>query len=368
MGAFEYWKIRTVLQRVDSADQLHQIEINSPHIRGEDAELWQAMIARDVPNWRTKNYAPKNPLNWYKVYCKYKKEQAEEIKRDEEILRNTMMGLNKQKETYVPKVMDLRTLPKLPRDPRMRKNNGGVPLVGKGFRKEGVSTLNFTSGSKTKITDGRSVLTKARREAKEISAMGKLAKPTHQLKGRMGQVVRAPAAMMKEYQVANQPAVKILSRKHLSVRQFEGGITGPSLEEREKRLRAMQTGQGGSSTAPTSSANATLVGSSDSEDDADGLFDEDDDDDDEPRSQSTMSSRTYQSTPPRKIAAPSRPSSYQTSSSPPLAATKPLAWSMSSAPAPSSRGASPAVAPKPMIAKRRAEVDVFNRGAKKPRR
>jgi elongin-A len=118
----------------------------------EDAELWRAFIARDIPNWQTKNYAPKNPLKWYEVYCKYKKEQQKEIERDQEILRNSMMGLKKERETHVSKVVDLRTLPKIPKDPRMLANNGGVPIgKSRGFKKEGASSLMWTAGQQDEV-------------------------------------------------------------------------------------------------------------------------------------------------------------------------------------------------------------------------
>lgn len=370
VGAFEYWKIKPVLQRIESPEQLHQIEVNSPHIRGEDAELWKAFIARDIPNWRTKNYAPKNPLKWYEVYCKYKKEQTEEIKRDEDILRNTMMGLNNHKATHVSKVVDLKSLPKLPKDPRMIANNGGVPLKGRGFKKEAASSLMFSAGSRTKITDGQSVLTKARREAKEISAMGKLARPTHQLSGKIGQVKKAPAGMATEYKIANQPAIKILSkgRKRFPLGQFEGGISGPSLEEREKRLRAMQSRPAARTEPSAMAANETLVGSSD--DEGDDLFDDDDDGGNEPQYRAPAKPSR-----PVSSSSASRPSSsrpHQTSSPPARPSARPAEILRqnpgSSASAPSSRTASPAPgASRPMMPKRRAEVDVFNRGSKKPR-
>jgi elongin-A len=371
VGSFEYWKIRTVLQRIESPEQLHEVEINSPHIRGEDAELWRAFIARDIPNWRTKNYSPKNPLKWYEVYCRYKKEQREEIKRDEDILRNTMMGLNRDKQTHVSKVVDLRSLPKLPRDPRMIANNGGVPLKGKvGFRKEAASSLLFSAGSKTKITDGKSVLTKARREAKEISAMGKLARPTHQLKGRMGQVVKAPAGMAAEYKIANQPAIKILSRKRLPPGQFEGSLTGSRLEEREKRLRAMQSKTAGA-------ASETLVGSSDDDLDND-LFDDGEEDEDEDEDDNSHYRSTTHATSSRPLSSnpTSRPTSTrpnQTSSSPPSRSVSRSTGNArpgpsSSVSTPNSRNESPAPGvSRPMMAKRKPPVDVFNRGAKKPR-
>ncbi|PMD32786.1 hypothetical protein L207DRAFT_518613 [Hyaloscypha variabilis F] len=399
VGSFEYWKIRPILQRIESPEQLHQIELRSPQIRMEDAELWRAFIARDIPNWQTKNYAPKNPLKWYEVYCKYKKEQQREIERDQEILRNSMMGLKKERETHVSKVVDLRTLPKIPKDPRMLANNGGVPIgKSRGFKKEGASSLLWTAGSKTKLTDGKSVLTRARREAKEISQMSKLSRPTHQLKGKMGQVTKAPAGMVREYQQASQPAVRILSRKHNPITKFSGGITGlsgPSLEEREARLRAL--------TSPAKKDGGlaeNLVGSSEDDDDdfdeVDDLFD--DRPSSRPQASSSSPPRSSKPPPPRHIssnsASASRPPQaavrsrpQASSASPPLTAARPaskpsdLISSIISKPkaptsslpprinsGPSSRTSSPAPgAPRPMMPRKRPEVDIFNRGAKKQR-
>lgn len=248
IGALEYMQIEPVLRRVESTDQLHQIEEASPQIKGDDKELWQRFIARDFPRWREKNYAPKNPTKWYEVYCKYQKEQREEIARDEAILRETMLGLKKKREENVSQIVDLRKLPKVPKDPRMLANNGGVPL-GKSRGSGGKitpSSLSWNAGSKTKMTDGRSVLVRARREAKEISQMSKLSKPSHSLAGRAGQVQRAPAGMAQEYKIAAQPkAIKFLHSKRAS-NLAKSGISGNSqarsdLEEREERLRrAMQ--------------------------------------------------------------------------------------------------------------------------------
>lgn len=367
VGAFEYWQIRTVLQRVENPDQLRQIEQNSPQLLGEDAELWQAFIARDIPNWQSKNYRPRNPKKWYEVYCKYKKEQKEEILRDEEILRNSMMGLQKARDSNVSKIVDLKMLPKMPRDPRMMANNGGVPLKGKAlFRKEPASALSWTSGSKTKMTDGKSVLTRARREAKEISQMGKLAKPTHRLA--LGQVQRAPAGMVKEYRTATQPAIKILSKKNgaSTGTGTSGGLSGPSMEERERRLRAAK-GSDSSSTGVGAGTKPTMVGSSDEDDFLDDE-DEDEDADDLFDESSNIHARPASSSRPSS----SRP--VQHSSPPAASASRPKArpsdnrtTGHASSPPPKT-GVTAPPQPKPMMpARRKAEVDIFNRGAKKRR-
>lgn len=181
-----------------------------------------------------KNYAPKNPLKWYEVYKRYKREQAEEIKRDEEILRETMMGIKKARDNSISKIVDLGSLPKLPRDPRMTLNNGGAPISRSALKKETSSTWSFAGGSRTKMNNGKSILTRARREAKEIAQMGKLSRPTHQLS--VGRVTKAPAAMIKEYRTASKPELKVLSRRSATKPPQTGDTM---LEDREERLRAL---------------------------------------------------------------------------------------------------------------------------------
>ena len=280
VGDFEYWKIQSILKRVDSPQQLHEIETSSPQIKGEDAELWMTFIRRDIPNWKDKNYAPKNPTKWYEIYCRYKKELRKELEKDEQELKARMAELNKKKATNVSKIVELRKLPKLPRDPRMMANNGGVPIgrnKENGVIKPGASSLTWTTGSKTKMTDGKSVMTRARREAREISQRGRLSRPTHQLHGVAGQVKHAPMGMVNEYRRDRLPAhapVKILSKKRHVLKQFEGSLSmerDSSLEERENRLRALtiSRGQGFGAAEPT------LVSSEDDEDDdLEDLFDE----------------------------------------------------------------------------------------------
>ena len=392
VGDFEYWKIRPVLLRLESPAQLHEIESNSPQICGEDAELWRNFVVRDFPNWEQKNYVPKNPSKWYRVYLKYKKEQQLEIARDEEILRASMGQLKKAKETNVSKVMDLRSLPKVPRDPWMMANNGGVPLGKRPglFKKEGPSSLVWSSGSKTKMTNGQSVLTRARREAKEISQRSKLAKPTHELKAQAGQVRKAPAGMVNEYRKAAEAPIKILSRKKLA--KPPNDVSGPSLEERERRLFAIQSGFN-QKRNPTS-VNETLIGSSD-EDDMDALFNEKPPQRSRPSPSSSVqkSSSSHTSTISKSVAQPSsssRPTSLPSKHLSPLPGTTSLSSNISpvvsSVKALSGTAGTPSTStshvssgsslspdkgerkPTSSVVRKRTEVDIFNRGAsKKPR-
>lgn len=268
VGDFEYWKIRPVLSRITSPEQLHQIELASPQIRGEDAELWKSFIARDIPDWKRKNYVPKNPLKWYEVYMRYRKEQREEIERDKERLMQAMAGIMKEKETHVSKVVDAKHLPKLPRDPRMLSNDGGVPISGrkKAFSKPGSSTLNFSAGSKSRIKDPASVLIRARREAKEISSRNKLGMPTHNLKATSSRVLRAPAAMVDDHRRAAASQLRIFTprKKSDSIKNAPASVNGLSLEERERRLKALKL--------PSCDTGVTFVGSDSDNDEPDDHF------------------------------------------------------------------------------------------------
>ncbi|KAI1000802.1 hypothetical protein K3495_g7395 [Podosphaera aphanis] len=378
VGDFEYHQISDILSYLRSPEQLHLIEQNSPQIKGADADLWQKFIAREVPKWAAKNYAPKNPLKWYEVYKRYKREQAEEIKRDEETLRQTMMGIKKARDDNLSKVVDLGSLPKLPRDRRMLANNGGVPLGRSGQRKEASGIMNFSQGSKTKMKDGQSVLTRARREAKEIAQMGKLSRPTHQLS--IGRVARAPAAMLKEYRTANQPALKILSRKaNFKAPEIENTIQ----EEREKRLRAL------TANSKVNGKKPQLVGSDD-DSEGDDLFD------DTPGTSRSKFSPKLQIpqpiSPSKKTTDSKRPSdvisamiSKQSTASRYVTLSKTSKTSQSSSQTPLTSRPKPnsvndlsvnkipssnatSIGAKPTMAKRRKEVDIFNRNAsKRPR-
>ena len=391
VGDFEYWKIKTVLARIDSPEQLRQIELHSPQIQGEDAELWQAFIRRDIPNWKEKNYIPKNPNKWYEIYCKYKKEQQRQLDKDEAELKARMAELSKKKATNVSKIVELRKLPKVPRDRTMMANDGGVPLGRNqetGVIRRNASSLSWTSGSKTKMTDGKSVMTRARREAKEISQRGKLTTPTKKLQRMVGKVTQAPVGMVNEYRrerMAAHGPVRILSKKKDVQGQSEASFGGRSLQEREGRLRALTMSRG---QAPAA-AQGTLVGSSDDEDedddDLEDLFEEKPKRQDRP-SPSTSSQTTVKSssTAIRHVASSSATSS---SSSRPASRpnpsdiissmiSKPRPKSSLSVPAPShsstphtiSRTPSPGQGVTKGVIKRRQPVDIFNRAAsKKPR-
>jgi elongin-A len=196
--------------------------------------------------------------------------------------------------------------------------------------------------------------------------------------------------MVNEYRRDRLPThtpVKILSRKRNLPGQFEGRMGGPSLEEREKRLRALTMSRGQAS----GMAEATLVSSEDDEDDDLGdLFDE------KPRHASrptsTISSRAALSpssssqtstirSQPRQLPTPSSSSSASNPAPRPkpsdvissmISKPKPKpsphtsATLTSSTPTAFSRSPSPSHGERNrMMVKKRPPPDVFNRAASK---
>jgi elongin-A len=204
VGNFEYWKIRPILRRVTSPEQLHEIELNSPQIIGEDEELWKTTIDRDIPDWRKKSYEPKNPKNWYQVYQRYMREHAVEVAEDKARLLQSMAVIEKEKASHVSQQVSAKSLPKQPKDPQMRPNNGGVPLGRNG------RIVSGALGSKKEKTP-TTALGKIRKQVGSLSAMHKrVPVPT---KLYTSQIKQAPKYMIEAHRKGADAPLKIHTPK-----------------------------------------------------------------------------------------------------------------------------------------------------------
>lgn len=407
VGSFEYWKIEPVLKHVKNAEQLREIEVNSPQIQGVDFQLWKNFIFTADARWREKNYVPRNPTKWYHVYRRYKREAEAKLKQDEENLRNAMLGLHKEKASHTSQLVDARSLPKVPRDRGMRVTER------KGQQQSrNESSLTWRLGSKTKMSDSKGVLLRAKREAKEISIRGKMVVPANQLKGR-SIVKQAPQSMVEEYRRSANAPLKIFTLK--SGPTPVPSSVYPDRETSERKLRALTLGQGKTQSQPrraTSDSDASsgdrrgsstgtavpkqTIVSDDEESDVDDLFDEKPS---PPKKQAVRPAAQSQNSRPREVQPPklqlnsnSRPGLHSglnrrkssDLSNPSMArarpaagaggspAAKPSTPAKSSTPAQRSGGMAAAAtaggatgAGRPLVRKR--EVDVFNRTVKKTR-
>ncbi|OBT88826.1 hypothetical protein VE02_03138 [Pseudogymnoascus sp. 03VT05] len=245
VGQMSYKTVKPILARIKIPEQLRQIELASPQIIGETVELWERFIQRDVENWREKNYRPSNPADWPAVYRKYMDEQKAKIDYDKEKLRQALAGIKKEQTNNLSKKVEARYMPKVPRDSRMRANDGGVPIGGRGGRSvnrvgvpgrrlPSVSTIGYAAtGVKKRVN----IVEKARREA----AMAIAARRQGQAKvpDFRSQIRKAPAGMVNEYRKAAEVEKKKLSPRNSPVAT---GIPVPNaaMKDREARLRAIK--------------------------------------------------------------------------------------------------------------------------------
>ena len=96
-----YEILRPVLRKITNPAHLHAIELNSPQIADEDAELWRAFIARDIPNHEEKLKAlgePRNQRSWWKVHRKLVREEAARREAQEQELERVMGGMREKRE------------------------------------------------------------------------------------------------------------------------------------------------------------------------------------------------------------------------------------------------------------------------------
>ncbi|KAB5551312.1 RNA polymerase II transcription factor SIII subunit A-domain-containing protein [Coniochaeta sp. 2T2.1] len=226
LGDLPFHVAKPILRKLDNAEQLREIELNSPQYLDETQEIWKKLIARDFPNWHKKNYVPKNPHSWWRVYAKYKKENDAELAAAQDKLKNAFSKLKAHKEARTTGEIQTKDLSRLP---KVKDNRVAGPGRGTGG-KAANDHLTWGGGSRTKLTDGASFLKKARREAKEIAMRRQLSTPTGQLKVREGQIVKAPEALVQQYRIQKQDALRIRApKKQMSERQLA--------EEAERRDR-----------------------------------------------------------------------------------------------------------------------------------
>ena len=202
---------------------------------------------------------PNNKRCCYKVYARLRDENQSKVEEDARILQTAMENIKNEQAKHTSRMVDPRTLPKLPRMGGMRAEGGRSKTVHS--HTSNPSVLSFASGSKTKTLTGRGVLEKARREAREMSLFSAkkslLATPTHKLNGKATQVRNVPQGLVDEHRRAPvpnylspspRPTTVIAPRKRSAAGETKTQST-MTTEERERRLRALKA-QGSSKEVP----------------------------------------------------------------------------------------------------------------------
>jgi elongin-A len=93
-----YKLAQPILRRFDDPGQLHEVELNSPQMAKEDAELWIAFLERDVPGWRRiYPIKPTTSIN-YKLFRKISALKKKDEHAAEEALRQQFQALDQKKK------------------------------------------------------------------------------------------------------------------------------------------------------------------------------------------------------------------------------------------------------------------------------
>lgn len=237
-----YEVVEPILIKIQNPEQLRQIEVASPQIIGQTAELWKKFIQRDVENWRQKNYQPKHGGDWYAVYRKYMAEQKVKIDHDKEQLRIAMAGIKKEQTSNLSQRVESRFLPRPPKDPRMLANNGGVPISSRnksGSSGRRLTPMSYIGPVGTGIKRSVNIVQKARREAAMVIAARRQVKAY--VPDIRSQIKKAPAGMVEQYRKAAEEEKRKKSPRN-SVSPPTGVLPArnSAIDDREARLRAIK--------------------------------------------------------------------------------------------------------------------------------
>ena len=160
-----------------------------------------------------------------------------------------MEGIKNEKAKHTSKVVDPRTVPKLPRMGGMRVEGGRSKASSSSSAN--LSTLRFTSGSKTRVLTGSGVMAKVRREGKEMSLFSSknshLTTPTHQLSNKATQIRKVPQGLVEDHRRPAAPlsidpsskSITIFAPRRRNTANEVASPNGLTFEEREMRLRAL---------------------------------------------------------------------------------------------------------------------------------
>ncbi|KAL9600731.1 MAG: hypothetical protein Q9219_002972 [cf. Caloplaca sp. 3 TL-2023] len=270
IGDVPYEVIRPVLMKIDDPEQLQLLEEASPQLYGVDQDVWISLIKRDVPDADKKMLYPKNPKSWWKVYCKMRTNHEQEVQEDALQMKAAFNGLQAARDNRQAKFME--GVPTCPKIGGMiyahRFEHNKVKKPAKKLVLP-VSTVHRSCTGTTKVLTGRGIFNKAGREARKMDqtrANSSMAIPTHQLKNHATQLCEAPRHLVEDYSKPSppkyidpttpKPAMFVPPKRRVDkkVEKPSSGIM--SIEERERRLRALTNPRTTTKAATTSTSPA----------------------------------------------------------------------------------------------------------------
>jgi hypothetical protein len=215
-GTMPFYIVEPVIWKIQTAEQLHQIEQNSPHYIPDTVEIWRNLIKRDIPNLQNNYPEPEKPEGWYDLYRKLWNENERKIKDDALLLQASLQELAAKRQERTTNFVPARSEPR------------------KGTRR---------------LTPGQKAIENAKRVARQhrefLNKSSKMGKPSHTLNN-LATKVRAPQSMIS----ARKPLeIKVRAPTQTSITKSFGEkkISQPStFKEREERLEALKAGKSAS--------------------------------------------------------------------------------------------------------------------------
>ncbi|TLD25604.1 hypothetical protein PspLS_05506 [Pyricularia sp. CBS 133598] len=203
VGYAPYELVRPILLKVESAEQLLQIEENCPHIAEESAELWKRLIHKDFArDSEKKRYVPKNPLSWGKVYLKYRRERDEAVAAAEARLNEQFDKLKQERQKNEAQLVKPS---QIPFNLRRTTTIGGNSRFGPPGVPRASSNLSWGGGTRTNVNEAGGHMRKVKRQAAEAAKRRAISGQVGALRG---QVMRAPKALLDAKRIAQNPGTK----------------------------------------------------------------------------------------------------------------------------------------------------------------
>ncbi|PWY65136.1 RNA polymerase II transcription factor SIII subunit A [Aspergillus eucalypticola CBS 122712] len=245
IGNIPYVLARPFLLKVESPEKLRTLELQSPHLMRDDEELWLEFIKRDIPRWDEYDL-PEKPDCWYDVYCDLREQVQRAVEEDAEKLKMALDGISSERQEKSAKLVTDRRIIGLPRErPTARQRYASYDRRFGGSPTSSSSMPPWAFGRPRETKKKNSIFTATKRN-------NVLAVPTKHLNNRATQVRQAPRSLIEDHirpaepPVARRkeaPALRVpgRSRPQMSAPSVSQNSleVGPSLREREARLRAI---------------------------------------------------------------------------------------------------------------------------------
>ena len=237
--------------------------MQSPHIMKDTKEIWLNFIKRDIPKWEEYGI-PEEPKSWHQVYRDLRAQLQKEVDKDAEKLRQAMEGIDSERAKHSTMVMSGKRTARLPQErPSQRQRYasydrkvGGIAPV---FTPPNAAQVAADPLGAPKWTFERPQIPRSTEPKKNsifsTKKMNKaLAVPTKKLNDKASQVRVAPRSLIEDHKQLSTPPVaarKITPTLRVPGRSKPLGgqrssnpaaASASSLQEKEKRLRALTTG------------------------------------------------------------------------------------------------------------------------------